>query len=634
MIKTWRLAHFKSVFDETQLAFAPLTVFTGANSSGKSTIIQSILLTAQTLQSAVIARPVVLNGHIARLGAFPDIVSNSDESSSIEIGFTLAISADEDPGARVRRYDRLRAGVQHYWFPEFAGQIDCDYAFGVKGARADSDIARLQPALDKATIRVLPADADEGPEQVRIARSPRAPAERALEFRIDPQGLSPQHLAAFSYEVQQLTALARRRWTTFPDGIYAGATFLHFLPRTIAVVFDAIEAEVARTMEFVTSPRPAAREELARGGVSLNEAVVELLQQELAATLEAEDQRVSTRLANLHAQFNDSSSAEHFGAVVRALPPHLLASFTQRLTARASEFKAAARAGRPSRYEIQYAPLSEALGFGIEVVQSFFANNLKYLGPLRDEPKPVYPLAGAADPADVGFRGEYTAAVLDVHRRTEVDYIPTRAFAAGTAELPVQTATLLDAVLDWLRYMGVGSRIHTLDRGKLGHELKIATADDQRLQDLTQVGVGVSQVLPILVLSLLAPSGSTLIFEQPELHLHPRVQTRLADFFVAMTRLGKQCVVETHSEYLINRLRFQSATSQGSTVADSVIMYFVEKHEGRSRYRPVRINEFGVIEDWPIGFFDENEENAAALLKAGMQKRRESSRGRDGASDT
>jgi predicted ATPase len=180
--------------------------------------------------------------------------------------------------------------------------------------------------------------------------------------------------------------------------------------------------------------------------------------------------------------------------------------------------------------------------------------------------------------------------------------------------------------------MGVGSKIQTIDQGKLGHELKIATAEGQNLQDLTQVGVGVSQVLPILVLSLLADPGSTLIFEQPELHLHPRVQTRLADFFVSMTHLGKQCVVETHSEYLINRLRYQAAASQGRNVSDSVILYFVEKEGGRSQYRPVRINMYGVIEDWPRGFFDENEENAAAILRAGLNKRRSDTKENDGKS--
>jgi predicted ATPase len=91
-----------------------------------------------------------------------------------------------------------------------------------------------------------------------------------------------------------------------------------------------------------------------------------------------------------------------------------------------------------------------------------------------------------------------------------------------TSPTPISEC-LPKAVLDWLDYMGVASDIKTVDKGKLGYELKVVTGNSGALHDLTHVGVGVSQVLPILVQSLLAEKGSTLIFEQPELGLHPRV---------------------------------------------------------------------------------------------------------------
>src|ERR1051326_5231715 len=90
MIKSWTLEHFKSVYERTTLEIAPLTIFAGANSSGKSTLIQSLLLTTQTLQSPVQTRSVILNGHIVRLGAFDDVVSNDFQSNRIVLGFELA----------------------------------------------------------------------------------------------------------------------------------------------------------------------------------------------------------------------------------------------------------------------------------------------------------------------------------------------------------------------------------------------------------------------------------------------------------------------------------------------------------------------------------------------------------------
>lgn len=92
MITSWTLENFKSVIERSNLPFGKLTLFTGANSAGKSTIIQSILLTTQTVQSTVMYRPVVLNGHIARLGAFQDLVSRGDISKKISVSFELVIA--------------------------------------------------------------------------------------------------------------------------------------------------------------------------------------------------------------------------------------------------------------------------------------------------------------------------------------------------------------------------------------------------------------------------------------------------------------------------------------------------------------------------------------------------------------
>jgi Uncharacterized conserved protein len=175
--------------------------------------------------------------------------------------------------------------------------------------------------------------------------------------------------------------------------------------------------------------------------------------------------------------------------------------------------------------------------------------------------------------------------------------------------------------------MGVGTNIETSDKGKLGHEFKVATSQGDSLHDLTHVGVGVSQVLPILVLSLLSEKGMTLIFEQPELHLHPKVQTRLADFFISMILLKKQCIIETHSEYLINRLRYLSAISEGNYIPENALIYFVEKEDENSTFSPIKINEYGVIKDWPCGFFDENEESAAKILKAAWEKKEKNKNG-------
>ena len=131
-----------------------------------------------------------------------------------------------------------------------------------------------------------------------------------------------------------------------------------------------------------------------------------------------------------------------------------------------------------------------------------------------DEPKALYPLAAHADPTDVGLRGEMTAAVLNLHRERKIRYIPTTAFEKTPFEPTPVARSLEAAVTDWLKYLGVAETAHSVDQGKLGHELKVSLSAGGPEHDLTHVGVGVSQVLPILVMSLLADEDNTLIFDQ------------------------------------------------------------------------------------------------------------------------
>ena len=160
----------------------------------------------------------------------------------------------------------------------------------------------------------------------------------------------------------------------------------------------------------------------------------------------------------------------------------------------------------------------------------------------------------------------------------------------------------------------------TSDEGKFGYGLKVWVEGGRAPHDLTHVGVGVSQVLPIVVMCLLANRDTTIVLEQPELHLNPKVQTRLADFFLSLAMIQKQCLIETHSEYLINRLRLRAARAAGRSVSELMKLYFVEKAGGFTTYRDVMINEFGSLTSWPKDFIDQNQREIEDILIAASQK--------------
>lgn len=636
MLKTWQLARFKSVSQETSLTFAPLTLFAGANSAGKSTILQSILLTAQTVQSTLQSRAVILNGNIARLGAFRDVVSNNASEPTIRIGFELDIA----PGVFKERIPRMMRGRLVRPLPrrgmEEPLQVLCNFSFSASGASGQSEALQLQPELEHCMVSAWLSSGDEDVERLEFKRRRESVHDHAHELGVSEEAQGQAMLDTLRWEVIErkgdLPPFAAVR-----GGKDAGVSVNHFLPVAVSIVYDAVEEEVRNTVTLLTAPErrmlDPRREQLSDlpEGVQtvIYEAVLEVAKEFEASSLEPR-QALESELGPWVEKLRSAGPDGFMTALARLqrdVPAPVQVAIGNRLLEKKEVLRELVRAGRSPRMEMRYAPLPETLGSAVEAVQQYFSDSVRYLGPLRDEPKPIYPLSAASDTRDVGFRGEHTAAVLDVHSRTEIRFLP--APSDGPSIDSPQRIPLLDAVLHWLRYMGVGSNVKTQDQGKLGHDLRIAAAGSGALHDLTHVGVGVSQVLPILVLSLLAEPGATLIFEQPELHLHPRVQTRLADFFVAMTQLGKQCIVETHSEYLINRLRYRAAASEGAALANTLVMYFVENSLGESVYREVRINEYGVIEDWPRGFFDENEDVAAEILRAGMRKRREHSRGTD-----
>jgi len=176
--------------------------------------------------------------------------------------------------------------------------------------------------------------------------------------------------------------------------------------------------------------------------------------------------------------------------------------------------------------------------------------------------------------------------VLDVYAEQDVDFIPP-----NSPDSHPRKVKLHEAVKAWLVHFGLAESFRTNEEGKLGHRLTIRPGGIEKDVDLTNVGVGVSQVLPIIVMSLISDPGSVLLFEQPEFHVHPRVQSLLADFFLAVIRTGRQCIIETHSEYLINRLRLRSARSPIDTPLHNDIMLFFVERRGAAFCLPVYCHE-------------------------------------------
>jgi predicted ATPase len=256
---------------------------------------------------------------------------------------------------------------------------------------------------------------------------------------------------------------------------------------------------------------------------------------------------------------------------------------------------------------------SAIMSAALKDLRHFFSSDVKYLGPIREAPHVLYSEGVAR--GDIGVSGEHTAAVLLTLGDVQI-MVPTSDGA--------ETQMSLGAGIDyWLKELGLGSEVRASDRGRLGIGLQVIPLNADHVVDLTSVGVGVSQLLPVIVLCLLAKPGQVVILEQPELHLHPLMQQKLADFLLVCTQSGRQIIVETHSEHLVNRLRRRAVEDSSNSTSALVGLLFAEQADGETRYRASAINSLGGLDaDWPSGFLNVGSDEIHGLLQAALQKRR------------
>jgi predicted ATPase len=138
---------------------------------------------------------------------------------------------------------------------------------------------------------------------------------------------------------------------------------------------------------------------------------------------------------------------------------------------------------------------------------------------------------------------------------------------------------------------------------------------------LPDVGFGVSQILPVLVLCAYAEEGSILLLEQPEMHLHPSAQSELADVIIDAVRKRKlQVIVESHSEHFLRRLQLRIAREELSS--RDAALYFCHMENGESKAELLRLTEDGYVKNWPPNFFGDEMADIVGMTEASIGRRR------------
>ena len=623
VLRSIRLRNFKSIA-KARVETKPLTIIVGANSSGKSTLIQSLLALAQAASVDTDPGMFPLNGKLVRLGTYEEtkrFQSLNDEGIALEVELegitsralhTVRGPTKKNAAGSNKKPLRVRFGIELVLSPKktsgralvssVSAQIativrETNYVTGVEiygltvttngeqGARANTT-SESEARLFAATGSVVEAGED--------ARTVDW-AEMSGGF---PSGLF-QTVTKFD--------LLFGQWWRQVDSLYSSsAGTVDFPKRHFDLPFLKLASErYERGVQ--TSRRPSSRSEVF-------ESLIKSCSESIAAGLENSDGVIEILLEGRHLHRLRAFAMKDFIELNGRFGPLAEETFRRLLEGEMREVvKMKLRNDVRAKESVIVTCDSATTSAVWKDVRRFFSSDLKYLGPIREAPNVLYD--EGVNSGDIGVSGEHTAAILLTLGNVET-LVPT----SDGAERRMSLSAGVDY---WLGELGLVRMARAWDRGRIGIGLQVIPMNADHVVDLTSVGVGVSQLLPVIVLCLLAKPGQVVILEQPELHLHPLMQQKLADFLLACTRSGRQIIVETHSEHLVNRLRLRVAEDTSSSTGELVGLLFAEQIEGETRYRSSTVNALGGLDsDWPTGFLDVGSNDIGGLLHAALQKRK------------
>lgn len=616
MFNRIRIKNFKSFKDTSPITISPINLILGQNSSGKSSLIQTFLIIKQTLESPYSNEPIIINGSYCSIGDINDVINQSKQNKSDSFEFEFGLNYQNEKLGR--QYG------QQFWHSSNDVKFD-SIDFHVHVGKAGE--GQLSPIIldTSVTCRV-------GQNEISFASKLDTSLLEKLvtNYTIDPKILPLVKSSIYSVKINGLS-----------EKIEA-VLLSKFLPDIMIIqnedkIPQLSKATLDSVVNLLVSKDPHAQ----RLGASFyNSKLIHLIRRfgsgGSASQKNIFDNSNHTFLDHIKSLLDSqklikediNEELKRWNVILHQVEKDDLVT-VEKMLVEGIEIIDKAKLENPELLAKRVWGLKMANDQKVEFDSCIAAlkdafKKLYYLGPLREEPKVFYNRLGANDPMYVGQRGENLAFVLKYYSKRRIPVI----FPPEDVEMDwnpyksdsLKNETLQDAVIAWLRYIGIAKNISVNEMGKIGLTIN-ANIYGNKDSDLLNVGVGVSQVLPLIVLGLASPVNAILILEQPELHLHPFVQSRLGDFFTSLAATGKQIIAETHSEHLIHRMRYLVA-KQYLKPQDDISIYYTQRNESidSSEIINVKIDKYGSIDKWPEGFCDETEKQLSAILKASFER--------------
>lgn len=536
-----RVRNVKSLAGEHAIPLAPLTLVYGPNAAGKSSIIQSLLLAAQSVNADGFAP----RGPLVDMRDFSHVVNGHDTSKELSVGVRFTIEDEDSDALMTAHFDDDVDEIPSIKFD--GGAV---LTFSIPAGKQATEVRVALEIGSAALVEPSPVPVAEGEEPDGRPYGPYF-----LRWRLD---LADANAAA------SLTAAIEGLSGNIAD-VAESVALIRFASDLVA----AGEAESA-TLECWVDPMDWKRGFHAPSTLRLSlerankprggRPSVEVEGRGLLPEDESDARRMLERWAS------SAPSADYFDL-------------------RRPVIEVFSRVEEEARGLFQSARLPEDESLAAKSYRDRCAwyhrseAGLVSLGPIRPMPQRVHLEDGASDDAALSLirrlyrNDKLLASVNDWLKRLEVPY-----------------SVAVDRLV---------SQKSGVERG---YSFELTDTRSEVEVSLVDVGYGVSQVLPIIT-ECVGSTRDVICIEQPELHLHPRLAGNLAELLVETVAGGSQVIAETHSENIL--LRVQRLVRQGAIQPDDVAIIYVDNGPSGASARRLRLDSRGgLLDPWPTGFFD------------------------------
>ena len=499
MLKSISLENYKCFKDETTIDIAPLTVLCGVNSSGKSSILKSLLMLKQTSDSRLSEPTVIFSGNLVDCGTFNDVIYDGSSTSNTEFTLKNCFELNNHKlvktGVFIKRQDANDFNELRRMYSGVKGLIR-KFVFNIEiiVSRNDDRINEFSKYIINNKIKSytisISAYGDNG--EIRPCKGYIKFEDSGLNHK-NPHYLSWENIPGFEKATKHFNKYI---CTCTFNGLFISNVFDYAMPNG-----------------------------------------------------------------------------------VKSIIPNIL-----------SIFRIAAN---------QY-------------------NNIFHIAPLRNTPERTYIIKGNVD--TVGIYGENTSVLLAKIKNTP---IVTDMYCPWTNKLNLDENGYVysdyhSIIQQWLDYFEIG-KLEVCGGENSTVTLKLGN------HNIADIGFGMSQILPIITQGIYMDKEQTLLIEQPEIHLHPKMELQMADFLIALANTGRNIIIETHSDHIKNRLLRRIIEDDTRSLCKNISLYFIEKYttneETFSKKQTISISDEYGIKDIPNGFFDQAAKEQLELMKAGVLKR-------------